>query len=37
MIVSGSAIMRSNDPAKVITDLRSAVDDAIKSGIALSV
>ena len=30
MIVSGSAIMRSDNPTQVITDLRSAVNDAIK-------
>nr|CAB3265687.1 ribulose-phosphate 3-epimerase-like [Phallusia mammillata] len=30
MIVSGSAIMRSNDPAKVIADLRSAVQNSIQ-------
>jgi len=30
MIVSGSAIMRSSDPAKVITDLRSVVREAIQ-------
>ena len=30
MIVSGSAIMKSNDPAKVITELRSVVQEAIQ-------
>ena len=30
MIVSGSAIMKSNQPDKVIADLRTAVNDAIK-------
>uniref|UniRef100_H2YTC1 ribulose-phosphate 3-epimerase n=1 Tax=Ciona savignyi TaxID=51511 RepID=H2YTC1_CIOSA len=30
MIVSGSAIMRSNDPRKVITDLRNVVQEVIQ-------